>query len=280
VRARSARARRALSPSSCPASRKSHPLPCFSSVPPSPLLLIRATILLSPPVSCCHAPLFWLPSLSADRAPHRLPSPLCKSWSTSLPWSPSLSQHISTILTGASPCHLRVSESPLRLYPSSSDQPRAWNLAAPVRRGQGVITVKTFSSVGQPSPTGSRVMPRAPPAAAAHRWDPPPLSPLHSGVSLPRTPCPVGAPQFSESHHGGILLRWPPERRHVASMRAVGLWARQAMHTVSAGLGRPWVHCGAGPHAGFGPVFNGGGGKEIPFPFPRFVKSISNFNNS
>jgi hypothetical protein len=210
-------------------------------MPPSPLLLIHTTVLLSPPVSHHRAPLFWPPPLSADRAPHRLPSPLCKSWSTSLPRSPSLSQHISTILAGAMPCRLRAGESPLRLCPSSSNRSQARDLATPMRCGPGLIVMKTSPLVGQPSPVGSRVTPRASPAAAAHRGDPPPLSPLHSGASLPRTPCPVDAPHFGESHHGGILLRWPPEShcrpRHVASTRVVGLWARQA---------RPHILCQPG----------------------------------
>jgi hypothetical protein len=77
----------------------------------------------------------------------------------------------------------------------------------PVRCGPGLIIMKTSPLVGQLSPTGSRVTPRASPSTAARRSDPPPLSPLHSGASLPHTPRPVDAPHFGESRHGGILLR-------------------------------------------------------------------------
>jgi hypothetical protein len=68
-------------------------------------------------------------------------------------------------------------------------------------------------------------MPRALPATAARLWNLPPLSPLHSGPSPLRMPCPVGVPHFGESRRGGILLRWLSEShcqpRHVIATCSV-----------------------------------------------------------
>jgi hypothetical protein len=36
-------------------------------------------------VSCQHAPLFWPPPLAVGSSAHRLPSPMCISWSTTVP---------------------------------------------------------------------------------------------------------------------------------------------------------------------------------------------------
>jgi hypothetical protein len=138
--------------------------------------------------------------------------------------------------------------------------------------------------------------------AAMHRWDPPPLSPLHSGASPPHTPCPAGVLNFGELRHEDLLLWWQPEShcypRRVATVHAPacpprlaalqrrGSWADPLAsrpgrpdHAYCAGQGRQatsvvwsWAMHRFRP--------SGQGGKEIPFLFPRIVKSVSNFQNS